>query len=265
MLSLKANGKQKHLKDEFADVTLNELAKAYEFIQGLSPEMKRYLLTDSDAEMDDGQVFEYMISWIELFSNFTKDELRLVPMKGNDYSSLSIDWLYGHCEKFLHQPESYLQLPEFKHKGVTYKLMEPLKTIGGAELLFGNANYRQFMLANQLAQMADKGKKKASIQSLTQLFALLYSDGDDSSEGVVKRSKIFEDVNALYGWSAYFFFVELVEKYSDYFRLSTTKSQPARGQRLRAKQLLRRSLSKTIFGKLLPSKWLKREFLILEM
>ena len=69
MLSLKANGKQKHLKDEFADVTLNELAKAYEFIQGLSPEMKRYLLTDSDAEMDEGQVFEYMISWIELLAS----------------------------------------------------------------------------------------------------------------------------------------------------------------------------------------------------
>ena len=134
-------------------------------------------------------------------------------------------------------------------------------------MLFGNANYRQFMLSSQLASMIERNKKKGDggIGSLIQLFALLYSDGDDSSEDVVRRSKIFSEVNALYGWSAYFFFVELVERYKDYFHLSTTKNPPARVQRVLAIQQLKALLSRTIFGKLLPSKWLKQEFLILQM
>ena len=267
MLSLKANGNKKTLKDEFVDVKLNELSSAYEYINGLSPELKRYLLDNSDDKIDADLLFEYKIHWISLFSDFTKEELRLIPIEGTDATSLSVNWLYEHCEQFLKQPETYVTLKEFKHKSKDYHLIKPLQTISGAEMLFGNANYRQFMLSSQLASMIERNKKKGDggIGSLIQLFALLYSDGDDSSEDVVRRSKIFSEVNALYGWSAYFFFVELVERYKDYFHLSTTKNPPARVQRVLAIQQLKASLSKTIFGKLLPSKWLKQEFLILQM
>jgi len=95
-------------------------------------------------------------------------------------------------------------------------------------MLFGNANYRQFMLGSQLSNMVNDQKDERSIESLKQLFALLYSDGNDSSEDIVKRSEAFGNVNALYGWSAYFFFVQLVEKYNDFFHLSTTKNPPPR-------------------------------------
>ena len=98
MLSLKANGVSKTLKDEFVDITLNELAKAYEYINGLSPELKRYLLDESEDKIDSDMIFEYKIHWISLFSDFTKDELRLIPITGgDDLSSLSVDWLYGYC------------------------------------------------------------------------------------------------------------------------------------------------------------------------
>ena len=93
--------------------------------------------------------------------------------------------------------------------------------------------------------------------------ALLYTDGDDSSEAIVKRSKVFGEVNALYGWSAYFFFVELVEKYKDYFHLSTTENPPAQIQRLSAQQQLKVLLLKTTFGSWLLSKLPKKEFSIL--
>jgi hypothetical protein len=262
VLSLKANGDNKELKDEFFDVTLNELASAYKYVNTLSPEMKRYLLKSTDAEVDEGQLFEYKLKWISLFSDFTIDELRLIPLEGD---GLSVDWLYQKCELFLHQPESYVQLKEFKHKGNKYNLIEPLTTIGGAEMLFGKANYRQFMLGSQLASMIEKNKNEGGVGSLTQLFALLYSDGKDSSDDVVRRSRVFGEVNALYGWSAYFFFVELVKKYKDFFLLSTTKNPPHKVQRVLAIQQLKASLSRTIFGRLLPLKWLKQEFLILQM
>ena len=264
MLSLKANGNKKNLKDQFDDVTLNELSSAYQFVNGLDPVTKRYLL-EAGETVDDGKLFEFKLHWISLFSDFTIDELRLVPLEGTDTNSLSVDWLYGHCELFLHQPEAYLNLKEFKHKGKKYNLIEPLKTIGGAEMLFGKANYRQFQLSSQLSQMIEKNKNGGGIASLTQLFALLYSDGNDSSEDIVKRSGVFGEVNALYGWSAYFFFVELVERYKEFFLLSTTENPPRRIKIALAKYQLKRLLSKTIFGRLSRLKWLKQEFSILEM
>jgi hypothetical protein len=263
VLKLKANGISKKLKDEFIDVTLNELAAAYKYVSGLDADLKRYLLASSEAEVNEDKIFEYKLKWISLFSDFTIEELRLVPLEGAD-DSLSVDWLYGHCKHFLKQPKSYLVLKEFKHKGKTYNLIKPLKTISGAEMLFGTANFRQFMLGSQLASMVEKNKTDGGIHSLTQLFALLYSDGNDSSEDVVHRSKVFGEVNALYGWSAYFFFVQLVEKYNDYFRLSTTENPPPAIAKQYLKQQLRVSLSNNAFGKLLPSRWLKQEFTILK-
>lgn len=263
MLSLKVNNESRTLKDEFVDVTLNELSDAYKFISSLDAETKRYLLTETDAEIDHNKLFEFKIKWVSMFSDFTIDDLRLVPTDAED--SISVDWLYNHCKQFLHQPESYIELKDFEHKGKTYELMKPLRTISGAKLLFGNGNYRQFMLASQLTSMTNDQKNERGIESLKQLFALLYSDGNDSSDDVIKRSKLFGDVNALYGWSAYFFFVQLVEKYKDFFHLSTIENPRPKIAKELAKQHLRQLLLKTTFGRSLLSKLPKREFSVLEL
>ena len=263
MLSFKANGKTKTLKDEFVDVSLNELSAAYKYVSTISPDLKRYLLKDSKNEVKESELLEFKMHWISLFSNFSVDELRLIPVKNGDLTDISVEWLYNHCEMFMHQPKTYIDLKDFKHKGKKYSLIKPLKTISGAELLFANGNYRQFMLGSQLTSMIENNKKQGGIPSLIQLFALLYSDGNDSGEDVAKRIGFFGEINALYGWSSYFFFVELVEKYKDYFLLSTTKNPPVPIMKEYHIQRLSQLLSRTIFGKLLPSKWLKREFSIM--
>lgn len=263
MIELKANGKKKAIKDDFLDVTLNEIAAAYKYVHGIDAETKRYLLHEGETVNDD-KLFEFKLKWVSLFSDFTVDELRLIPLEDEDSTSLSVNWLYQKCKLFLNQPETYFQLKDFEHKGKKYNLIKPITTISGAEMLFGNASFRQFQLSSQLASMIEKKKGDASINSLTQLFALLYSDGKDSSEDIVARAKVFGEVNAMYGWSAYFFFVELVERYKDYFHLYTTKNPPVQIQKVSAQQQLKASLSKTIFGRLLPLKWLKQEFLILK-
>ena len=264
MLKLKANGNNKTLKDEFIDVKLNELASAYKYVSGLNADLKRYLLAGSDADIDDSKVFEYKLKWISLFSDFTVEELRLIPLEGEQADSLSVDWLYNHCKLFLNQPETYIELKEFSFKRQQYNLIKPLKTISGAQMLFGTANYKQFMLSSQLASMVENNKNEGGINSLIQLFALLYSDGNDASEDVVKRAKVFGEVNALYGWSAYFFFAQLVKKYNDYFHLSTTKNPPVPIAKEYLKQLLSQLLSRITFGKLSRLKLLKREFSILK-
>ena len=264
MLSFKANGKRKTLKDEFVDVSLNELSAAYKYVSTLSPELKRHLLNSSTNKIKESELLEFKINWISLFSDFSVEELRLITVKDGDLTDISVEWLYNKCELFLHQPKSYIELKDFKHKGKKYSLIKPLKTISGAELLFGNGNYRQFMLGSQLTSMVENNKNQGGIPSLIQLFALLYSDGNDSGEDVAKRAGFFGEINALYGWSSYFFFVELLEKYKDYFLLSTTKNPPARVMKEYHKQQLSQSLSKTIFGKLPLSKLLKREYSIME-
>lgn len=264
MLNLRVNDDSRTIKDEFIDVTLNELSSAYKFVSTLDAKTKRSLLATTEDEIDQDKFFEFKLKWIALFSDITIDELRLIPQTDGNGLNISVDWLYKHCEKFLNQPESYLELKEFKHKGKQYNIIEPIRTIGGAQMLFGNANYRQFMLGSQLTNMVNDQKDEKSIESLKQLFALLYSDGNDSSEDVVKRAQSFGTVNALYGWSAYFFFVQLVEKYSDFFHLSTIKNPPPKIAKQLAKQQLKALLSKTFFGKLLLSKLPKREFSILK-
>ena len=72
-------------------------------------------------------------------------------------------------------------------------------------MLFGTGSYRQWMLGSQLTNMVSGQKNEKGIESLKQLFAMLYTDGNDSSDDIVRRSKVFGEVNALYGWSAYFF------------------------------------------------------------
>lgn len=265
MLRLKTDNGARTLKNDFIDITLNDLVKAYKFVSDQDGETKRYLLSEVDATIDQDKFFEYQIGWISLFSDFTLDELRLVPMGEDEFDGGSVKWLYKHCEHFLKQPESYLELKEFIHKGTTYKLIEPLKTISGAKMLFGKGSYRNFMLGSQLSNMVSDQKNERGIESLKQLFAMLFTDGSDSTKDIVVRSKIFGEVNALYGWSAYFFFAQLVEKYKDFFHLSTIENPPLRIKTVLAKHQLRQLLSKTTFGKLLPSKWLKQEFLILEI
>jgi hypothetical protein len=263
MLEFKVNEEKRRLKDDFIDVTLNELAASYKFVSEQDAETKRYLLSKDAKEIDKDKFFEFKLKWIALFSDFTVAELRMIPIEGNELSNLSVEWLYDHCKQFLNQPESYLELKEFDHKGKTYNILEPLKTISGATMLFGNGNYRQFMLGSQLSNMANSQKNEKGIEGLKQLFALLYSDGNDSSHDIVKRADVFGNVNALYGWSAYFFFVQLVKKNKDYFLSYTIKNpKPQVAQEL-AIQQLRVLLLKTSFGRLLLSKLPKREFSIL--
>lgn len=265
MIALKINnGEKRTLKDEFIDITLNDLSKAYDLVYKQLPVIKNYLIDGKEIvnESDLNQFFEFQLKWVAMFSDFTIEELRLIPMEETD--SLSVSWLYSKCKLFMGQPPTAIDLKEFKHKGVNYKIIEPVRTISGAVMLFGNANYRQWMIGSQLSTMIEEHKSGKGIEALKQLFALLYTDGNDSSEAVVKRAKIFGEVNALYGWSAFFFFAMLVEKYKDFFHSSMTTNMVDKIQTAIQLERLKIKLSKTFIGRSLLSKFLNVEFSILE-
>ena len=265
MIALKINnGKKRTLKDEFIDITLNDLSKAYDLVYKQLPVIKNHLIDGKEIvnESDLNQFFEFQLKWVAMFSDFTIEELRLIPMEETD--SLSVSWLYSKCKLFMGQPPTAIDLKEFKHKGVNYKIIEPVRTISGAVMLFGNANYRQWMIGSQLSTMIEEHKSGKGIEALKQLFALLYTDGNDSSEAVVKRAKIFGEVNALYGWSSFFFFAMLVEKYNDFFHSYMITNMGDKIQTAIQLERLKIKLSKTFIGKSLLLKFLNVEFSILE-
>lgn len=260
MLNLIANDTKKQLKSSFTDVKLKELSKAYEILATQSINVLGWL--NNDKECPEQEMYDFKILWVSLFSNFTTDELKLIPLVATD--SLSLDFLFTQCKFLMYQPKSALDIKEFKIGGKTYKLIESLKTIGGAEMLFGNANYRQWMLSSQLAKIIEENKNEKCIQGLIQLMAVLYTDGDDSDKGLEKRIEAFQEVDALTGWSCYFFFALLLDKYKDFFQSYTNNLKQPLAKKKYLLEKLKRKLSQTRIGKLLPSRLLNTEFLVLE-
>jgi hypothetical protein len=217
---------------------------------------------NEQKDIDESELYNFMINWVSFFTDLSIDELRSIPL--NDIDSLNIAFLFKQTTKFLSQPPVVLDLKELKLGGKTYPLMTELRTITGAKMLFGNGSYRQWMLGNQLSKIVAENKNEKVVDGLLQLLAVLYTDGDESNEGIAKRIEAFKDLNVLNGWSAYFFFALLVKKYNGYF-LSFTKDQLSRkAQSLLTLEQSKNKLSKTFIGKLLPLRLLSSEFLILD-
>jgi hypothetical protein len=255
ILKLKIGEHSRKVKTGFEDVTLRELSDAYKWIHTQSFALKAHLF--NGKAVPEAELIEFKINWICKFSDFTANELKLVSFE-------DLDFVFKQVEIFLKVPEVHLDLKEFKYKGRTFKMIEPLRTISGAKLLFGNANYRQWMLCNQLAKIVENRESANCIEGLTQLLAVIYSDGNESNDALEWRAREFENVNALYGWSAYFFFIMLVQKYKDFFQLYTTPTTHIKMKRKLTLEQSKNELSSSRIGKLLPLKWLKSEYLILE-
>ena len=74
MIALKINnGEKRTLKDEFIDITLNELAKGYELINNQLPVIKNHLIDGKEIvnQSDLNQFFEFKLKWVAMFSDFT--------------------------------------------------------------------------------------------------------------------------------------------------------------------------------------------------
>ena len=262
MINLNANGVKKYINDEYTDVKLFDLSRAFKFLGG-QPKSVIEWLQDSEKECDVQEQINFKIGWISFFSNFTIDELKLVPFEVSE-ESLSIDFLFSLCAKFLKQPEAHLDLKEIKIQGKKYSIIEPVKTIAGAKMLFGNANYRQWMLLTQISKIVEENKNEKCIDGLVNLLAVIYTDGDDSDIALKERVEAFKELDALTGWSGYFFFALLLNKYKDFFLSFSNARQSLKGEQKLNLERLKEGFSKTRIGKLLRLKSLRWEFSILE-
>ena len=262
MIKLNANGAKKYINDEFIDVKLFDLSRAFKFL-GSQPKSVIEWLQDSEKVCDYQEQINFKIGWISFFSNFTIDELKLVPFEITN-ESLSIDFLFNLCSKFLKHPEVHLDLKEIKIHGKKYSIIEPIKTISGAKMLFGNANYRQWMLLTQISKIVEENKNEKCIDGLVNLLAVIYTDGDDSDIALKERVEAFKEIDALNGWSGYFFFALLLNKYNDYFQSYSNGRTNLKAQQKLNLEQLKENFSRTLIGKSLRLKSLKWEYSILQ-
>ena len=267
MIKLKLhNGQKRVIYDLFSDVNLYQLKKAYSYLSNNTHVDILKFLKGENNNIDESKLLDFKIDWICLFSDIKKEELTKLAVSSDQ--DLSIDWLFEKVLKFCYFPEEVVDLKSFKFQGVEYKLIEEIKTISGAKMLFGNGTYNQFKLAQMLARQVKDTLTPNVADSLIQLVAVLYSvDGDNSDEAINSRIEKFDQLSALIGFSALFFFILLTKRYSAFFHLYSSEMNQEVQRALRGVLKLeakRISFEKGSFGRLLKLKSPKSEFLILE-
>lgn len=260
MIKLEFNNKKGEVLTEFHEVDLRTLGKGLEIFHKAPLTVQKFFLEGEDAEEKD--IFNFAVKWIANFSTLTINELRLVNVNPlpEQLDTVSLTGLLHATKDFILPPERVEDIEEFTLKGKTYNIVEPLKTIGGAKLYFGNASYEQFKLSSMLNDAMSKGVSGLRIDSLIQLVALLYSDGDDSEEGLEERIKEFSFLDSYTGFSAWFFFAMLSNKYKQFFQ-SCLKDQ--RAEVLTKEETWKKLFRSSFIGKLLRMKPQNLDYLIL--
>jgi hypothetical protein len=259
MIKLRLNDEKRVVYDSFSDITLQHLRRGYEIFSYQDKDIKNFFLKEG-SEIKESKLFDFYIDWLSIFSDLTKNELRNISVESN--IDLSLQNLFSYTKKFIYSPEHVIDLKELTHKGKKYSIIEDIKTINGARLYFGNYNYNQFKLSAQLSSSIEGVKNGNAIDSLVQLLAIIYTDGDNSNAGIDKRILAFKDLNALYGWSGWFFFALLTTKYKNYFQ-SYSNNQAEAVLKMK-KENLKRSICKLFTGKFMRTMLQKTEFSILK-
>ena len=260
MIELNYNGKAAKVYTEFEEITLKQLADGFEVFRNSSFSVQNFFL--KGEETDEKQLFEFAVKWVAVFSTIPQKDLRLVNLHPNpeNAGSVSLIGLLSATKDFLSPPERVQDVEAFKHKGKLYRIIEPLRTIGGAQLYFGNASFEQWKLSNMLNDAMQQGIGRLKVDSLRQLVALLYSNGDDSSEALEQRIADFESLDAGTAYCAWFFFVMLQDKYKTFFQSCLTNPQNLQKMK---EETYRKQFQSGFIGKLLRMKRPRWEYLIL--
>lgn len=266
MLKLKIGGNKHKLFNEFYEINLKKLKEAYDYLDGCDIYIKEYFRDREKNSVKQAYLLDFKIDWIAIFSDIDKEILKNVKVEGA--ADLSIDFLFGHVEKFIYPPTQYLEVKEFVCGGKLYKLIPETKTISGAAILFGEGTYNQWKLANMLSTQLSKDSSPSTVDNLVQLLAVLYvHDGDNSEKAIEYKINEFWEVDCLTAWSSYFFFVKLLSKWKSYFQSFTAKTvdrKVVRARKLILKEQSLRLLSKITFGVSLKLKWLNYNYLIMD-
>lgn len=260
MLKIRVNGEKHYVKNLFSDCTLKDLEEAFILIDQQPKAVKDHILRGKEIEKKD--LLEFMIDYVLIFSDLKREHLENIAIDEGPLD-LSLVKLYELTRPFMYYPKDILEIREFKHHGKTFRLLEPLRTVKGVELFFGNASYKQFKLMSQLATEIDKNKTQGAVDSLRQLLAIIYTNGNDSDQAITERYHSFKDLDLLTAYSGWFFFAMVLTKYRNFFLLSSDQAQ-VKMEVLKLEEKVKRFISRGFIGRYLKTRWLNWEYLILK-
>ena len=269
MFNCTINKKKHVIHTNFNEITLRQLHKGYEYLQIAPVEILEYLkpVEEGVEKTVNASLFlDFQIHWISLFSDIPKDVLQMVNPVG--MGTMSIEHAFSYVKKFIYSPEEYFEVKSFTLKEKKYDLVGELTSISGAKTYFSDGTYNQFKLSNMISTQISGDKKPATVEGLIQLLAVLYTnEGNNSNEAINEKIGLFWDVDALTGWSSYFFFVQSVHKWKDFFNsyMGKTTYRKQRKATLKViKELLLKQFKKAVFGKYWNLKLQKWAFSIMD-
>lgn len=231
-MRIEIEGKKYDVKTTFQEYTIKDLAWA-------NP-----LLAKNDMS------HKWCIDFLLNSSNIPLEVLELIDFE-SELKPLTEFSLLG-----LRTPDSYLTMDYITLNGKKYHKREELSTLSGINIILGKNNFKQFALMGQLHDAISKAKELNGI-ALAQLNAVLYGE-DFSDKAIDERSQLFMDLDLLSAYSGFFLFQKDLNKFQNFTSVSSKTKITAM---LNIELLLKR-LSRTIFGYLLRTKWLKWEFLL---
>ena len=218
-------GKKYTVKERWREVTIREMADAYEVLSHQPPAIIKLLTSEADKQVDvsDDVLLRFYIDWIGCFSDIPKEVLNgkiLIDAPG----TVSIKFLASLCLKFLGEPQKIGQINTFKFNGVRYKLIPSFTTLSGVNRLLNGATFGDWVDLTALMS-AFEGLNKGKYIALAKVTAVLFSDdfNDKRKESIEKRAEAFMDLDCETAYAAYFFFEKHINKLQRFLKTSSNE------------------------------------------
>ena len=226
-MKLDINGNKYYLKDRWREVTIREMAHAFDVLSKQPPSLLKVINTPSDSEkqpeIDEKVLTKFYIDWIECFSNIPRSVLE-GEIVMDQPGTVSIKYIANACLHFLGEPKKTNQVNRFKFEGRQYRIIESFKTLSGVNKLLSGATFGDWVNLTALMSAFD-GLNKGKYIALAQMSAVLFqpSAGDKRPETIEKRAEAFMDLDCETAYAGYFFLDRHISKLLRFLKTSSKK------------------------------------------
>lgn len=245
------------IRNEWADNTIKQMAKAQEYIDQMPKWLSNYIYSEDSEPVSESKLIKFYIDWIELFSDIPREYLE-GEISVNESDELSLVEVFGLVAKFLGEPreDDIGSSDTIKLGKKEFTLIKSVKTAGGIDKMLGGATYKHFAESQALSSLFQK-KQYRKWEYLSKITAILFREEEDEQyeeELIEMRAKAFENLPVSEAYKGYFFLLSHFNK----LQKSTLTSLTERVESLRTQQA--KPLLRILTGLTKPIKWLRKVF-----
>lgn len=222
-MNLDINGQKYTLKERWRDVSIREMANAYEVLSNQPPALLKLIRStdEKSLDIDDAILYKFYIDWVGCFSNIPKEVL-----EGNilldEPGTHDLKFLASRCLKFLGEPTNIPQINRFRFNKKQYRVIDSFTSLTGVTQLLSGATFGDWVNLTALMS-AFEGLNKGKYHALAQVSAVLFSDNfqDKRKETIEKRAAAFMDLDCQTAYAGYFFLEKHTNKFQRFLKTSS--------------------------------------------